>query len=393
MRNCSAYSLLSPALVPPKRTHVPCFGRSMVNGFVGSDSSRYYWIIEKASAPFHYLVLTHGIFSMHDSYSWMRVAARQAAVAAAAIVVAASVPAQTFPAKPVRIISPYAPGGLGDLVPRAIAAGLSEALGQQVIVENRPGQSAIVGTQHVKSAPPDGYTLLSVAVTFARVPGVVKAAGYDPRSDFTGVSLVCRIPQVLVVNQAHPARTLQDLVAQAKAKPGEITYGSSGNGSTGHVAAELFMRATGTKLTQVSYKGNAQALVDVMGGQIAMMFDQVSTSAAPVRGAKLRALAVTSRERSSVLPEVPSLHELGYTGFDDVTWNGIVAPAATPREVVNRLHAAVAKALANPEMKKKYAERGIDLAASASPEEFTQYIRAEADAFLKLVKEAGIQVE
>ena len=307
--------------------------------------------------------------------------------------VAANAFAQTFPAKPVRMVVPLVPGGNQDIVARAVAEEMAKGLGHQVIVENRPGQSAIIGTQFVKNAPADGYTLLSVAVTFARVPAVVKAAGYDPRTDFTGVSLVCRIPQVLVVNPNYPARTLQDLVAQAKAKPGDITYGGSGNGSTGHVAGELFMRAAGIKLTQVSYKGNAQALVDVMGGQIAMMFDQVSTSAAQVRGGKLRALAVTSRERSSVMPEVPSLHELGYRDFDDVTWNGIVAPAATPREIVGRLHSAVAKALANPEMKKKYAERGIDLVASASPEEFTQYFRAEADAFVKLVKEAGIQVE
>jgi len=301
--------------------------------------------------------------------------------------------AQSFPAKPIRMIVPLVPGGNQDIVARAVAEEMAKNLGQPVIVENRPGQSAIIGTQFVKNAPADGYTLLSVAVTFARVPGVVKAAGYDPRSDFTGVSLVCRIPQVLVVNPNNPARTLQELVAQAKAKPGEITYGGSGNGSTGHVAAELFMRATGTKLVQVSYKGNAQALVDVMGGQIAMMFDQVSTSAAQVRGGKLRALAVTSKERSSVMPEVPSLHELGYADFDDVTWNGIVAPAATPREVLGRLHSAIAKALANPDMKKKYAERGIDLVSSTSPEEFTQYFRAGADAFVKLVKDAGIQVE
>jgi tripartite-type tricarboxylate transporter receptor subunit TctC len=315
------------------------------------------------------------------------------AVLAVLVFLAGNAVAQSFPAKPVRMIVPLVPGGNQDIVARAVAEELAKNLGQQVVVENRPGQSAIIGTQYVKSAPPDGYTLLSIAVTFARVPAVVKAAGYDPRRDFTGVSLVCRIPQVLVVNPGYPARTLQDLVTQAKAKPGEINYGSSGNGSTGHVAAELFMRASGVKLTQVSYKGNAQALVDVMGGQIAMMFDQVSTSAAQVRGGKLRALAVTSKERSAVLPEVPSLHELGYTGFDDVTWNGIVAPAATPPEVLARLNSAVAKALANPEMKKRYAERGIDLVASASPEEFTQYFRAEADAFVKLVKEAGIQVE
>ena len=317
----------------------------------------------------------------------------KAAALALLLFVAANVCAQSFPAKPIRMIVPLVPGGNQDIVARAVAEEMAKNLGQPVIVENRPGQSAIVGTQYVKNAPPDGYTLLSVSVTFARVPGVVKAAGYDPRSDFTGVSLVCRIPQVLVVNPGQSARTVRDLVTQAKAKPGEITYGSSGNGSTGHVAAELFMRATGTKLTQVSYKGNAQALVDVMGGQIAMMFDQVSTSAGQVRGGKLRALAVTSRERSSVLPEVPSLRELGYADFDDVTWNGIVAPAAAPSQIISALHAAVTKALSNPDMRKKYAERGIDLVASASPEAFTQYFRAEADAFVKLVKEAGIQAE
>jgi tripartite-type tricarboxylate transporter receptor subunit TctC len=314
-------------------------------------------------------------------------------VLAILVFLAGNAVAQTFPAKPLRLVVPLVPGGNQDIVARAVAEEMSKVLGQQVIVENRPGQSAIIGTQFVKGAPPDGHTLLSVAVTFARVPAVVKAAGYDPRTDFTGVSLVCRIPQVLVVNPGHPARSVQELVALAKAKPGDITFGGSGNGSTGHVAAELFMRAAGIRLTQVSYKGNAQALVDLMGGQIAMMFDQVSTSAGHVKGGKLRALALTSKARSPVLPDVRTLHELGFTDFDDVTWNGIVAPAATPPQVVSILHAAVAKALSNPEMRKKYGERGIELVASASPEQFTRYFRSEADAFVKLVKEAGIQVE
>ena len=315
------------------------------------------------------------------------------AVLTVLFLVAGNAFAQAFPAKPVRMIVPLVPGGNQDIVARAVAEELAKNLGQQVIVENRPGQSAIIGTQHVKSAPPDGYTLLSVAVTFARVPGVVKAAGYDPRSDFTGVSLVCRIPQVLVVNQAYPARTLQDLVAQAKAKPGEITYGSSGNGSTGHVAAELFMRMTGTRLLHVMYKGNAQAIVDLMGGQITMMFDQVSTSAGYVRGGKLRALAVTTLERSPLFPDVPTLHESGLAGYEDVTWNGIVAPAAVPREIVLKLNGEIRKIMTNPEFVKRYAERGIDMRASASPEEFTAYIRSEADAFAKLVKDAGMKAE
>ena len=311
----------------------------------------------------------------------------------AALFFAANAWAQSYPAKPVRLIVPLVPGGNQDIVARAVAEELSKGLGQPVIVENRPGQSAIIGTQFVKAAPADGYTLLSVAVTFARVPAVVKAAGYDPAADFAGVSLVCRIPQVLVINSSHPARNLPELIALAKAKPGEVSFGSSGNGSTGHVAAEMFMRMTGTKLLHVTYKGNAQAIVDVMGGQVAMMFDQVSTSAGHVKGGKLRALGVTTRTRSAVLPEIPTLHEQGLTDFEDVTWNGIVAPVSTPRTVLVTLHAAIAKALANPELQKKYGERGIEMVASRSPEDFSAYVKSEAEAFAKLVRDAGIKVE
>ena len=298
-----------------------------------------------------------------------------------------------YPAKPIRMIVPLVPGGNQDIVARAVAEALSKSLGQQVVVENRPGQSAIIGTQLVKNSPPDGYTLLSVAVTFARVPAVVKAAGYDAATDFTGVSLVCRIPQVLVVHPAFPASSVQELIAAAKARPGEVSFGSSGNGSTGHVAAEMFMRMTGTRLLHVTYKGNAQALVDVMGGQINMMFDQVSTSGPQVKGGKVRALGVTTIPRTAVLPDVPSLHELGLTNFEDVTWNGIVAPAATPKEILGRLHGAIAKALSNPEFQKRYLERGIELTASESPEQFSAYIKSQADGFAALVREAGIKVE
>jgi len=298
-----------------------------------------------------------------------------------------------YPNKPIRMIVPLVPGGNQDIVARAVAEEVSRNLGQPVIVENRPGQSAIIGTQFVKNSPPDGYTLLSVAVTFARVPAVVKAAGYDATGDFTGVSLVCRIPQVLVVHPGFPAKNLQELIAAAKARPGEVSFGSSGNGSTGHVAAEMFMRMTGTRLLHVAYKGNAQALVDVMGGQINMMFDQVSTSGPQVKGGKVRALGVTTIARTAVLPDVPSLHELGLANFEDVTWNGIVAPAQTPPAVVSRLHAAIASALSNPDLQKRYLERGIELTASRSPGEFSAYVKSQAEGFAALVREAGIQVE
>jgi len=317
---------------------------------------------------------------------------RPAVLLLAGLLFAAPALAQ-YPAKPIRIVVPLVPGGNQDIVARALAEELSKGLGQQVLVENRPGQSAIVGTQVVKSSAPDGYTLLSVAVTFARVPAVVKAAGYDPATDFAAVSLVCRIPQVLVVSSNHPAKSLQELIALARAKPGEVSFGSSGNGSTGHVAAELFMRMTGTKLLHVAYKGNAQALVDVMGGQIAMMFDQVSTSAGHVKGGKLRALGVTTKARSAVLPEIPTLHEQGLTDFEDVTWNGIVAPAGTPREVLVRLNSEIGRIMARDEFKQKYLARGIEMLASRSPEEFGAYVKSEADAFAKLVRDAGIKVE
>jgi len=310
-----------------------------------------------------------------------------------ALVLSANSTFAQYPTKPIRMIVPLVPGGNQDIVARAVAEELSKSLGQQVIVENRPGQSAIIGTQFVKNSQPDGYTLLSVAVTFARVPAVVKAAGYNATTDFTGVSLVCRIPQVLVVHPAFPAKSVQELIAAAKARPGEVSFGSSGNGSTGHVAAEMFMRMTGTRLLHVPYKGNAQALVDVMGGQINMMFDQVSTSGPQVKGGKVRALGVTTIARTAVLPDVPSLHELGLTNFEDVTWNGIVAPAATPKEILNRLHGAIAKIMSNEEFKKRYLERGIELAASESPEQFSAYIRSQAEGFADLVREAGIKVE
>ena len=294
------------------------------------------------------------------------------------VIFSGALAAQPYPSKLIRVIVPLAPGGNQDIMARAVAEEVSKGLGQQIVVENRPGQSAIIGTQAVKAAPADGYTLLSVSVTFARVPVIVKSAGYDAAADFAGVSLICRIPQLLVVNSGVPARSVRELIALAKSKPGELSFGGSGNGSTGHVAAEMFMGMAGVRLLHVPYKGNAQALVDLMGGQITMMFDQVSTSAAHVRSGKLRALGVTTLARSPLFPDVPTLDESGLTGFNDVTWNGYVAPAGTPREVLARLHSEIAKVVGGPEFRRRWLERGIETVASASPEEFSSYVRSEA---------------
>jgi tripartite-type tricarboxylate transporter receptor subunit TctC len=301
--------------------------------------------------------------------------------------------AQEYPSKPIRLIVPVAAGGNQEITVRAVAEEMSKSLGQQIVVESRPSSSALLGTQFVARAAPDGYTLLSVSTTFARAPALVASAGYDAVRDFTGVSLVSRIPLVLVVNPATPARSVAELIALAKAKPGELSYATSGIGSTGHVAQEVFNRAAGIRMLHVPYKGNAQALIDVLGGQVPVMFDQISTSLGHVRAGKLRALGVSSRARSALLPDLPTIDEQGVAGFEDVTWNGIMAPAATPREVVEKLRSAVARAVAEPELRKRFLERGIELGSSASSEEFSAYVKSEVAAFVKLAREANLKTD
>jgi tripartite-type tricarboxylate transporter receptor subunit TctC len=305
----------------------------------------------------------------------------------------ATVGAQTYPAKPVRIIVPLVPGGNLDIVARAMAQRLGEGLGQQVIVENRPGASSLVGTQLVAKSAPDGYTLLAMANTFASVPSVIANPGYDPIKDFTGVSMTCRVAQVLVVNPALPAKSVKELIGLARSRPGELSYASSGNGSTGHFAAEHFIQRAGLKMLHVPYKGNAQALVDIMAGQVMMMFDQVSTSAPNVKAGKLRALAVTTRARSSIFPDLPTIDEAGLKGYEAVTYNGLLAPAGTPREAAARVQSEVARAVAVPAFRTSFLERGVELIASASPEEFTSYVRNDVAASAKLAKNAGIKAQ
>lgn len=305
----------------------------------------------------------------------------------------ANLQGQSYPVRPVRIIVPFAPGGNVDLVVRGISQRLSEGLGQQVIVDNRPGSSGLLGTHLVAKAAPDGYTLLAMANTFAVVPSIMSNPGYDPLKDFAGVSQTCLVPQVLVVNPALPVRTLQQLVALSRARPGEMSYASAGVGGTGHMAAELFNRHVGLRMLHVPYKGNAQAIVDVISGQVTMMFDQVSTSAPHIRAGKLKGLAVTSLKRSPLFLDLPTIDESGMRGFEDITFNGLVAPAGTPREVLARLNADVGKAVATPELHHRFIQIGVELTASASPEAFMAYVNAEFVKKAKLAREAGIKIE
>ena len=241
--------------------------------------------------------------------------------------------------------------------------------------------------------PPDGYTLLAMANTFAVVPSLISNPGYDPLKDFAGISLTCLVPQVLVVNPALPVRSVKELVALAKARPGEISYASAGVGGTGHIAAELFNRHAGLKMLHVPYKGNAQAIVDVISGQVTMMFDQVSTSLGHIQSGRLRPLAVTSLKRSPLLPAIPTVDESGVPGYEDTTFNGLMAPAGTPRAILVRLNAEVAKAVQQPLLRKRFLELGVELTASASPEAFTAYVKAEFEKKAKLAREAGIRME
>ena len=309
------------------------------------------------------------------------------------VVVPVAAVAQAYPAKPIRVIVPVAAGGNQEITIRAVAEEMAKRLGQPLLVEARPSASALVGTQFVARAAPDGYTLLSVSTTFARAATLVAAAGYDPVRDFVPVSLVSRIPQMLLVHPSVPAQSVPELIALAKARPGELSYATSGLGSTGHIAMELFSRQAGIRMLHVPYKGNAQSLADLLGGQVQVMFDQMSTSLAHVNAGKLRALGVTSRTRSPLLPELPTIDEQGMTGFEDVTWNALLAPAGTPRGIVERLRAEVAAAVAVPELRKRFLERAIELQASASIDEAAAFMKHEVAAFAQLAREANLKAE
>jgi tripartite-type tricarboxylate transporter receptor subunit TctC len=298
-----------------------------------------------------------------------------------------------YPEKPIRFIVPVAPGGTVDIVARTLAEQMSKSMGQSIVVENRPSASSLVGTQAVAKAAPDGYTLLTTSTTFLSAPAILANPGYDPIKDFIPVSITCRAPMMVATHPSVPAKSLAELVALARAKPGEVTTASSGNGSTGHMAAELFARRAGIKFNNIFYKGSAQALTDVMGGQTMMLFDQIGTTGPQARSGKLRPIAVTTLTRSPLFPDLPTIAESGYPGYEDVTINLMLAPAGTPRDVVVRLNAEVNRAWSSPELVKRFAERAIDLVASPSPDEFAAYVKAEVEKFSRLAREAGIKAE
>ena len=296
-----------------------------------------------------------------------------------------------YPVKVVRIVNPVAPGGNQETIARTIADQLTRSFGQPVVIESRPASSALVGTRYVKSAPPDGYTLLAISNTFVRVPALMTDPGYDPLKDFAAISLTGEVPLVLVVNPALPVKTVREFIALAKRKPGELTSASSGVGSTGHVATEIFSRQAGIRMLNIQYKGAAPAVIDLVGGHVMLRFDQVTTSLPFIRSGKLRALGVSSRKRSPALPDVPTIAEDGLPDFNDTTFNGLVAPAGTPRDVIERVRDGVAKAVAVPEVHNRLLDFGIELVASNSGEEFAAFLRKQVEEFAILARQAGIK--
>ena len=302
--------------------------------------------------------------------------------------------AQDFPSKPIRIIVPYTAGGSSDYVARTIATRLQENLKNPVTVENKPGGNAQIGCDYVAKSAPDGYTLLLAGLTtHAAAPALYKKLPYDTIKDFAPITNLIESPLVVVVHPDVHANTLQEFVSLAKANPGKLNYGSAGVGNTLHLAGEMFRMSTGTDIVHVPYKGASQALGDLLGGRIQVMFDLPQTPLANIQAGKLRALAVTGSERLSLLPNVPTTAEAGVPAFTFGTWIGLVAPAGTPPAIVNRLYAEIVKAVTHAEVREAFAKMAMLIAPSASPDAFGKRMQMETERLAKVIRAAGIQPE
>jgi tripartite-type tricarboxylate transporter receptor subunit TctC len=301
--------------------------------------------------------------------------------------------AQQWPAKPLRIIVPFPPGQGADIVGRLVAERLTVVLGQQVIVENRPGAGSMLGTEYAAKAPGDGYTLL-IGGTSALVinPHLYSNLGYDTARDFAPITNLASLPMVICVNPSFPAHNIQDLIKLAKRRPGEVTYGSSGNGSTDHLTQALFASAAGIRLTHVPYKGSAASMTDLIGGQIAMATATTPGAVPYVRAGQIRALGVTSIQRSSFLPQVPTLDEQGVRGFNVIAWAGLVAPAKTPLPILDRLNSEVVGMLKTPEMHKRFEDLSM-APIGDTREQFGAFLKAELATWGEAVKFSGVKIE
>jgi tripartite-type tricarboxylate transporter receptor subunit TctC len=312
-------------------------------------------------------------------------------LAALLVVPAAQAPAQDYPTRIVHIIAPYGPGGPADVFSRILAQKLSDTLKQSFVLENRPGASTMIGTDAVAKAAPDGYTLLIISQTHATNESLVANKPFQLTRDFAPVSPIYAGDLVMVVHKSVPAKTLTDFIALAKAKPGAMNYASSGTGSQYHLTGELFKTMSGTDIVHVPYKGSTGARNDILGGQVQMMFDTIATMGPSVEAGLVRALGTTGEERSPILPDVPTISEAGVAGFRASGWVGIVAPAATPKPIVERLNAEIQKILNSTEIKESWAKQGV-VPLSMTASEFGAFIAAEIEKWAKVAETAGVKI-
>lgn len=327
-----------------------------------------------------------------------RRAALGLALALAAAVLSGAQPApafaQAWPTKPIRLLVGFAPGGGTDIVARSLAPKMSEVLGQQVVVENKPGAAGTIAADQTAKSPADGYTLLmGHSNSNAIAPFVLAKVPYDAANDFTAITYIGYVPNVLVVHPAVPAKSVAELVALAKAKPGEYTYASSGIGSTQHLAGALFAKLTDTQLNHIPYKGSGQAVVDLIAGQVNMNFDTMPPVLPQIKEGKLRALAISTPQRLPQLPDVPTFSEVGIRGFDVTNWYSVMGPKGLPKEVVAKINDAVKKAMADPEIRPKLEAQGVQFGGAATPEEFTGFIKTELAKYQRLVKELNVKAD
>ena len=300
--------------------------------------------------------------------------------------------AQAYPSKPVRIISPFAPGGGNDTICRIIAPKLGENLKQQVIIDSRPGANGIVGTEVAARSAPDGYTIILIPSGHAVNVSLYKKLPYDSITDFTPITLVATSPLILVMHPTVPVKNVKELIAFAKARPGQLTYSSAGVGASAHLAGALFETMTGTKMVHVPYKGSALALTDLIGGQVSLSFSTSASAMPHVRSGRLRALAGTGAARSPALPDLPTVAESGAPGYEASLWYGFVGPARMPAEIVQRLNSEIVAVLKLPEVRDRLANEGVE-ARSTTPEEFAKLLMSDLKRWANVIARAGVRVE
>jgi tripartite-type tricarboxylate transporter receptor subunit TctC len=316
-----------------------------------------------------------------------------AGATALALCCAAPVCAQQYPSKPIRLIVGFAPGGGTDVLARALAQQLTESLGQTVAVDNRTGAGGIIAAELGAKAPPDGYTLLVGSLAaFAINPNLVAKLSYDPVRDFAPVGMFATLSYAVDVHPSLPVKSIRDLIALAKVKPGELNYGSAGTGSSTQLAIEQFLLAANVRMTHVPYKGNTPAMTALMSGEVALVFDPVLTSVPQIKAGRIRGLAVTTARRSALLPDVPTVSEAGLKGYEAGNWFGVFAPAGTPAPIVDKLNGAINAAMTSPQMKERLQSQGAD-PLSGTPQQLGELVKSELAKYAKIVKAAGIRIE